>query len=380
MARPSLLLLDEPASGLSASDVNELIDLLRSLRTRMAIALVEHHVDMVMAVSDTITVLNLGQVIASGTPDEIRANSDVANAYLGQTGRACLRSAISPSRTAASSRSTRCRCRFREGSITAVLGANGAGKTTLVRTISGPRQAAQRLGDARRLSSWSAGRPEAIARLGVGHVPEGHGIISELTVDENLRLGGLWRRDRADQRVAIEEAYELFPPLSSAPRRARVEPQWGRAADALDRPGDGRPPDGAAPRRAVARARRRSARADHAAARGRWSASDSLSVLLIEQNARSALSVADQAVVLSLGRVELRDTRRAPGRRRRAAPRVPGLLSVRPLRDLHRRRDHQRHGLRGGGAGARDDLARDADHQLRAGRDGDVHHLHRARS
>jgi branched-chain amino acid transport system ATP-binding protein len=84
MARPSLLLLDEPASGLSASDVNELIDLLRLLRTRMAIALVEHHVDMVMAVSDTITVLNLGQVIASGTPGEIRANTDVANAYLGQ--------------------------------------------------------------------------------------------------------------------------------------------------------------------------------------------------------------------------------------------------------------------------------------------------------
>jgi branched-chain amino acid transport system ATP-binding protein len=85
MARPSLLLLDEPASGLSTSDVNELVDLLRSLRTRMAIALVEHHVDMVMAVSDSITVLNLGQVIASGSPEDIRANTDVANAYLGQT-------------------------------------------------------------------------------------------------------------------------------------------------------------------------------------------------------------------------------------------------------------------------------------------------------
>jgi branched-chain amino acid transport system ATP-binding protein len=84
MARPSLLLLDEPASGLSAGDVAQLIELLRRLRDRMAIALVEHHVDMVMAVSDSITVLNLGRVIASGTPGEIRTNADVATAYLGQ--------------------------------------------------------------------------------------------------------------------------------------------------------------------------------------------------------------------------------------------------------------------------------------------------------
>ena len=84
MSRPSLLLLDEPASGLSSADVGQLVDLLGSLRERMAIALVEHNVDMVLAVSDTITVLNLGRVLASGTPDEIRANEDVATAYLGQ--------------------------------------------------------------------------------------------------------------------------------------------------------------------------------------------------------------------------------------------------------------------------------------------------------
>jgi branched-chain amino acid transport system ATP-binding protein len=84
MARPSLLLLDEPASGLSAGDVAQLVELLRALRDRMAIALVEHHVDMVMAVSDSITVLNLGRVIATGPPDAIRANVDVATAYLGQ--------------------------------------------------------------------------------------------------------------------------------------------------------------------------------------------------------------------------------------------------------------------------------------------------------
>jgi branched-chain amino acid transport system ATP-binding protein len=84
MARPALLLLDEPASGLSTADVDQLIVLLRKLRERMSIALVEHNVDMVMAVSDSITVLNLGRVIASGSPDQIRANPDVATAYLGQ--------------------------------------------------------------------------------------------------------------------------------------------------------------------------------------------------------------------------------------------------------------------------------------------------------
>ena len=78
-----MLLLDEPASGLSGGEVEELAELLRGLRADMAVALVEHHLDMVMAVSDTVTVLNLGRVIASGTPDDIRADEEVATAYLG---------------------------------------------------------------------------------------------------------------------------------------------------------------------------------------------------------------------------------------------------------------------------------------------------------
>jgi branched-chain amino acid transport system ATP-binding protein len=83
VARPSMLLLDEPASGLSGGEVEELAELLRGLRAGMAVALVEHHLDMVMSVSDRVTVLNLGRVIASGTPDQIRANEEVATAYLG---------------------------------------------------------------------------------------------------------------------------------------------------------------------------------------------------------------------------------------------------------------------------------------------------------
>lgn len=193
-----------------------------------------------------------------------------------------------------------------DGSITTVLGANGAGKTTLVRTISGlvkARHGSVLLGEQQLLGR----SPEAIARLGVGHVPEGHGIISELTVDENLRLGGLWRRERNDQRVAIEEAYELFPPLltrrglqaSNLSGGERQMLSIGRALVArptallLDEPSLGL----AGGLLALIMQRLQTL----VATRG-------LTVLLIEQNARSALSVADQAVVLSLGKVALTDS------------------------------------------------------------------------
>ena len=189
-----------------------------------------------------------------------------------------------------------------ESSITAVLGANGAGKSSLLRTVSGlvrPRSGRVLLSG----RDITRAAPEEIARLGVAHVPEGRGVIAELSVEENLRLGGLWRRDTA----ALGEVYELFGAL----RERRAQPAstlsggerqmlvLGRALMArprlllLDEPSLGLAPRVAAQIVALLRDLRERT---------------GLTVLLVEQNARSALSVADRGVVLALGRVVAAET------------------------------------------------------------------------
>ncbi len=84
MAEPSLLLLDEPASGLSDQEIDDLAALIRDLSHAMSVVLVEHRIDLVTSVCDRIVVLNFGHVIADGAPAEIRANEEVATAYLGR--------------------------------------------------------------------------------------------------------------------------------------------------------------------------------------------------------------------------------------------------------------------------------------------------------
>ncbi|GHE92776.1 ABC transporter ATP-binding protein [Amycolatopsis deserti] len=186
------------------------------------------------------------------------------------------------------------------GSITAVLGANGAGKTTLLRTLSGllrPKSGSVRLND----RDITRHGPEDLVRLGVAHVPEGRGVIVELTVEENLRLGGLWRRDRAWLRTGVARMFELFPPLEQR-RHQRAETLSGgeRQMLAIGRALMSRPelllldePSlGLAPRTAAQIvATLRSLRAE-----------TGLTLLLVEQNAGTALSVADRAIVLNVGR------------------------------------------------------------------------------
>jgi branched-chain amino acid transport system ATP-binding protein len=194
--------------------------------------------------------------------------------------------------------------RLAPATITAVLGANGAGKTTLLRTLSGLLRPTA--GQVRFEGRNLVGIPvEQLVTVGLAHVPEGRGVIAELTVDENLRLGGLWRAHaagRRETRAAMVQAYELFEPLA----RRRDNPghqlsggerqmlALARALVArpklllLDEPSLGLAPVVAATIMALLRTLRDDT---------------GLTVLLVEQNVHSALAIADEGVVISLGRV-----------------------------------------------------------------------------
>jgi branched-chain amino acid transport system ATP-binding protein len=187
--------------------------------------------------------------------------------------------------------------------ITAVLGANGAGKTTLLRAVSGMIR--PRRGQIMLAGHDVAGRsPEQIVRAGIAHVPEGQAVIPELTVEENLRVGTMsWRRGRRAARVAaLEEEYARFKPLADRRRKLASTLSGGErqmlviARALLARPRVlllDEPSLGLAPRvmtqvmdLVVQLSRERG-----------------LTIVLVEQNARGALAIADHGVVLNLGRV-----------------------------------------------------------------------------
>ena len=187
----------------------------------------------------------------------------------------------------------------KEGQLAAVIGSNGAGKTTLLRTLSGLKAPTSGTAQWRERSIIGI-KPEDLVHRGISHVSEGKSVIPELSVKENLLVGGLWRRNKDVTAAAIDEVVELFPRLGermsqSANTLSGGERQMlaiGRALVAkpklllLDEPSLG-----LAPLiieqifTAINELRKRS----------------NMTVVLVEQNAMSALEIADIGVILNLG-------------------------------------------------------------------------------
>jgi branched-chain amino acid transport system ATP-binding protein len=189
-----------------------------------------------------------------------------------------------------------------EGEVVALLGANGAGKTTTLRAISRVvRTEGQIVFDGRALTRR---RPEAVARRGIAHVPEGRGLFSELTVWENLRMGAYVNGDRTSLQQESERVFEYFPWMADrrdqpAATLSGGEQQMlalGRALVSrprllmLDEPSLGLAPTVVAELFRIVR---------------HLNEERGMTVLVVEQNANIALQTAARAYVLEVGRVAL---------------------------------------------------------------------------
>ncbi len=309
---PKLVLLDEPHGGLNHTETARLIEVIREISRRgITVLLIEHEMDVVMRLADDITVLNFGERLARGTPAEIQANEAVIEAYLGQEA-----ASMTPAAPPAGETKTLLEVRdltVRYGDIEAVrgvdldvgagefvslLGNNGAGKSTTLKAIArlAPAIGKVQLDGASLLSAPT----ERLVGLGVALVPERRRLFGGLTVIDNLKTGA-YGRPTAYVNEAMEGVLDLFPSLRRLSRSLAFslsggEQQMlaiGRALMSkprllmLDEPSLGLAP------KLVDQVFTKLLEVN---ARG-------TAILLVEQNARMALSVSHRAYVLGSGRI-----------------------------------------------------------------------------
>jgi ABC-type branched-subunit amino acid transport system ATPase component len=228
--KPQVLLLDEPLAGLAAAERERVANLVTGVAANIPVLIVEHDIDRVLGLSHRVTVMNEGEVLMVGTPDEVRNDRRVQEIYTG-TGSANVagtaRSRKMPAEIRQVLRFERVNAFYgkshilhdatldvREGEIVALLGRNGAGKSTLLKTLTGLVAAAS--GTIEYEGRNIAGMPPPdIARLGVGYVPQGRQLFAGMTVSENLALGRLARATDGSSGVvwSEEEIFARFPRL-----------------------------------------------------------------------------------------------------------------------------------------------------------------------
>jgi len=226
-SKPQILLLDEPLAGLAAAERERVSNLIKCIALSLPVLIVEHDIDRVLGFSQRVTVMNQGEVLMTGTPEEIRADQKVQEIYTG-TGRPAATGRM------ASEGGDKCILRFdnvnafygkshilndasldvRNNEIVALLGRNGAGKSTLLKTLCGLLPPASGTIEFGGEAIGGLPTPE-IARMGIGYVPQGRGLFAGMTVADNLALGRLARKsDGSAGAVWTEEQFfGLFPRL-----------------------------------------------------------------------------------------------------------------------------------------------------------------------
>ncbi len=227
-SKPQVLLLDEPLAGLAAAERERVSNLVKTIASNIPVLIVEHDIDRVLSFSHRVTVMNQGEVLMSGTPEEVRCDRRVQEIYTGTgtppvTGRTGVATGDRPlvldfdkvnAFYGKSHILNDASLQVREGEIVALLGRNGAGKSTLLKSLVGllPPASGRVAFNGREIAGLSA--PD-IARLGLGYVPQGRGLFAGMTVRENLSLGRLARPTDGSTGVVWDEAQILayFPRL-----------------------------------------------------------------------------------------------------------------------------------------------------------------------
>jgi branched-chain amino acid transport system ATP-binding protein len=223
---PTVLLLDEPLAGLSASERQRVGQLIRQIADHLAVLLVEHDVDRVFELSDTITVMSQGAVLLEGDASTVREDRQVREIYIG-SGTAALTAKV-PSSILSEDVLLRVsslevfygkshilsdiNLTARSGEIIAVLGRNGAGKSTLLKSLIGLAKVGEGSIEIAGFFTKSP-IPEVMARRGIAFVPQGRRLFSGLTVRDNLMLGRLKRGGNGGSGWSDQKIFSVFPRL-----------------------------------------------------------------------------------------------------------------------------------------------------------------------
>jgi ABC-type branched-subunit amino acid transport system ATPase component/ABC-type branched-subunit amino acid transport system permease subunit len=226
-SKPQVLLLDEPLAGLAAAERDRVSNLVKNIAASIPVLIVEHDIDRVLGISHRVTVMNQGEVLMAGTPDEVRRDARVQQVYTGSgtppvTGRSADTAREKQLLTVHKVNTFYGKSHVlndvsldvREGEIVALLGRNGAGKSTLLKSLAGLVPPAS--GTIDFAGEAIAGLPaHEIARGGVGYVPQGRGMFAGMSVADNLALGRLARATDGANGVVWDQktVFEHFPRL-----------------------------------------------------------------------------------------------------------------------------------------------------------------------